>query len=100
MKRLIYIYDSFIAIKIRGTKCLVFWFRKPPFLTRTSRCYIQDCSILDMNEEDGLKYLSGGLDKIINRTKDVATPKQESVLSNYRTLMNEMINYYNSEWKI
>lgn len=107
MKQRIFLHHAFIGIRLRGNKGLIFWFHKPKAFTYGKlrkywipRCYIDDISILTMNEEEGLKYLSNGLDKIINKIKDVASPEQVDLLSKYRLIMNKMVNYYNSEWKI
>ena len=95
--KIIFIYKNFIAIRIKGNKGLVFWFHKP--VKHFQRCYVDDISILTMREEEGLRYLSEGLDKIIDKTKDKTTFEQKTILSSCRTMMNKMINYYNSEWK-
>lgn len=107
MTKIIFINSSFIAIRIKRNKGLIFWFHKPYAFTHNKprkywipRCYIDDISILTMSEEESLKYLSESLDEIINKTKNIVTPEQEITLSSYRTLMNKMINYYNLEWKI
>lgn len=91
--RLIYIYSSHIAIRLWKNKGLTFWFHKPYY--PIPRCFIGDMAIYDMNEEEGLKYLSKGLDEIISKS----TTEQKSILSSYRIIMNEMINYFNCEYK-
>ena len=95
MNKIIFISRGFIAIRIRKNKELIFWFHKPWAFTHGKprkywipRCYIDDISILTMSEEDGLKYLSEGLNKIINKTKNIVTSEQETVLTSYRTIIN------------
>lgn len=107
MKQRIFFTRSFIAIILRRNNGLIFWFKPMMFNYGKPRKYQsprfsinEDLTILTLNEEDGLKYLSRGLDKIINKTENIATPKQRNLMASYRTLMNEVINYYNSEWKI
>jgi oligoendopeptidase F len=105
----IYINKNFMMIRFWSNKFFYFWFdnrwqkitnRGRPKKYQHKRWSVDNKNIQwTFDETTALKYLSDGLNDIINKTKDTGTPQQKSLLSGYRTLMNQIINYHNSEWR-
>jgi hypothetical protein len=104
----VYIGTKYMMIRLWKNKFFYLWFDNSwmkmvnegrPKKYQHKRGCITNYGMRWTCEANPFKHLSDGLDNIIDKFGDKMSPEQKQVTSGYRTLMNRIINYENSEWK-